>query len=197
MKKCKITKKIVALTLMTAVTASSVAVSPTAAKKAEAATKYKAYLCLQTAKFTFRDEHNSSKFSSKLQNTTNKLSSAASKAKFKNVTMTKSKKAKTYTVSLTGLKSGVISKDGTFNTLFVDTAIPGSMKSKVTVTNVKVKFDGKTVKTFKKAVLTPDTGKTADFTQIQIINTWNSNVPKFSYTMPKKSIQITYTIKFK
>ncbi|MCD7824703.1 MAG: hypothetical protein LUH14_01840 [Clostridiaceae bacterium] len=192
----KLSKRVLSLALATAVVASSVVAAPTA-KKAEAATKYKAYLCLQTAKFTFRDEHNDSKFSSKLQNTTNKLSSSASKAKFKDTTMTKSTKAKTYTVSLTGLKSGVISKDGSFNTLFVDTAIPGSMKSKVTVTNVKVKFDGKTVKTFKKAVLTPDTGKTADFTQIQIINTWNSNVPKFSYTMPKKSIQVTYTIKFK
>ncbi len=87
--------------------------------------------------------------------------------------------------------------DTAFNTLFVDTSIPGTMKDKVNVTNVQVFFDGKKVKTFKKAVLTPDPDKTDDFTQIQIINTWNSRVPTFKYTMPKKSIKVTYTIKFK
>lgn len=192
----KVSKRVVSLAVAVAVVAASVVV-PTTAKKADAAAKYTGYLCLSTGKWTFRNNHDDSKFSSKLQNTTNTLSKKASKAKFKNVTMKKSKKKKTYSVSLTGLKKGVISKDKTFNALYVDTTIPGSMASKVKVTNVKLYLDGKCVKTFKKGILTPDPGKTDDFTQIQVINTWNKRVPKFKYKMPKKSIKITYTVKFK
>ena len=93
-----------------------------------------------------------------------------------------------YTVKLTGLNKKVMSKDKTFNALYVDTTIPGKMKNKVKVTNVKLIIDGKTVKTYKKGVLTPDPGKSDAFTQIQVINTWNSRVGKVSYKMPKKSV---------
>lgn len=197
MKQWKIVKRIFSLALAVVLAIGSVIAAPVQ-KRADAATSYSAYLCLSTEKWTFRNEHNSDKFSDKLQNTTNKLDAAADSAVFTDVkAMKKNKKAKKYTVSLTGLKPGVIGKDGGFNTLFVDTTIPGSMKDKVTVKNVQVFFDGKKVKTFKKAVLTPDPGATADFTQIQIINTWNQRVPAFKYTMPKKSIKVTYTIKFK
>lgn len=197
MKFSKAAKRVISIALAIAVVATSVVVAPVQ-KSATAATSYSAYLCLCTEKWTFRNEHNSDKFSNKLENTTNELSSSASKAKFTDVkSMKKNKKAKTYSVSLTGLKADVIGKDGAFNTLFVDTSIPGSMKDKITVTNVQVYFDGKKVKTFKKAVLTPDPGASADFTQIQVINTWNNRVPAFKYTMPKKSIKVTYTIKFK
>lgn len=195
MRLSKVAKKVVSLAMAIAVVATSVAVSPVA-KSADAAAKYTGYLCLATGKWTFRNTHDDSKFSSKLQNTTNELSADASKAKFKDVSMKKAKKAATYTVSLTGLKKGVISEDKTFNTLFVDTTIPGSMKKKVTVTNVKVYMDNKLTTTIKKPVITPDDGKDG-FYQIQVINTWNDKVKAFKYTMPKKSIKITYTIKFK
>lgn len=190
----KMVKRVMSLALAAAVVATSV--SAPAAKKANAAS-YKAYLCMATEKWTFRNQHDDSKFSNKLQNTTNKLDKKASKAKFTDVTMKGGKKAQKCTVKLTGLSKGVISKDGSFNALFVDTTIKGSQKNKVSVTNVTVKFDGKTVKTFKKAVLTPDPGDNSGFVQIQLINTWNDRVPSFKYSMPKKSIEVSYTIKFK
>jgi hypothetical protein len=68
----KFAKKVLAVAVAVAVTASSVVATPST-KKADAAS-YKAYLCLQTAKFTFRNQHDDAKFSNKLQNTTNKLS---------------------------------------------------------------------------------------------------------------------------
>ena len=170
----KFAKKVLAVAVAVAVTASSVVATPST-KKADAAS-YKAYLCLQTAKFTFRNQHDDAKFSNKLQNTTNKLSKNS--AKFKDTTMKKGKK--TYTVQLTGLNK-CIAKD----------------KKKVTVTNVNVFFDGKKVKTIKKGVLTPDPGQTDGFVQLQIINMWNSRVAKFKYTMPKKTIKVTYTVKIK
>ena len=55
----------------------------------------------------------------------------------------------------------------------------------------------KKVKTIKKGVLTPDPGQTDGFVQLQIINMWNSRVAKFKYTMPKKTIKVTYTVKIK
>lgn len=93
----KFAKKVLAVAVAVAVTASSVVATPST-KKADAAS-YKAYLCLQTAKFTFRNQHDDAKFSNKLQNTTNKLSKNS--VKFKDTTMKKGKK--TYTVQLTGL----------------------------------------------------------------------------------------------
>ena len=176
----KFAKKVLAVAVAVAVTASSVVATPST-KKADAAS-YKAYLCLQTAKFTFRNQHDDAKFSNKLQNTTNKLSKNS--VKFKDTTMKKGKK--TYTVQLTGLNK-CIAKDKTFNTLYVDTNIKGKDKKKVTVTNV----------TIKKGVLTPDPGQTDGFVQLQIINMWNSRVAKFKYTMPKKTIKVTYTVKIK
>lgn len=192
----KTVKRVLSLAVALTVVATSVTV-PQAAKKADAASTYKGYLCLATGAWTFRNQHDDSKFSNKLQNTTTKLSSKAKSAKFTDVTMKKSKKGATYTVKLTGLKKGVISKDGAFNSLYVDTTIPGTMIKKVSFKNVSVKFDGKTVKTFKTGVSTPDPGSTDGFVQLQIINTWNSRVPKFKYSMPKQSIEVTYTIAIK
>ena len=139
----KFAKKVLAVAVAVAVTASSVVATPST-KKADAAS-YKAYLCLQTAKFTFRNQHDDAKFSNKLQNTTNKLSKNS--VKFKDTTMKKGKK--TYTVQLTGLNK-CIAKDKTFNTLYVDTNIKGKDKKKVTVTNVKVFFDGRKLRLSKK-----------------------------------------------
>ena len=57
----KFAKKVLAVAVAVAVTASSVVATPST-KKADAAS-YKAYLCLQTAKFTFRNQHDDAKFS--------------------------------------------------------------------------------------------------------------------------------------
>ena len=89
------------------------------------------------------------------------------------------------------------SKDVLVHADHVKVYIKGKDKKKVTVTNVNVFFDGKKVKTIKKGVLTPDPGQTDGFVQLQIINMWNSRVAKFKYTMPKKTIKVTYTVKIK
>lgn len=122
-------------------------------------------------------------------------------AKFKDVTVKKSKKAATYTVSLTGLKNS-IAEDGGWNTIYVDTSIPGTMRNKIKVSKIVVKFDGKAVKTIKNPTITPDPGKKADFTQIMALNCWNTFAQKKwkaeSVTkMPKDSITVSFTMKFK
>lgn len=194
----KLTKRVLSLAMAVAVVASSVAVAP-APKEAEAAS-YKAYLCLATKKYNYRTNHNdTAKFKSYLM--TEKDEKIAG-TKFKDVTLKKSKKAVTYTVSLTGLKSTTIAKDGGWNTLYIDTSIPGTQKSKIKVTKAVVKFDGKTVKTIKNPTVTPDPGASADFTQIMLLNTWNTySEKKWSAAkvtkMPKKSITVSFTMTFK
>lgn len=196
MKFSKTTKKVLSLSMAAAVAAGSVAV-PVNVKKADAKS-YTAYLCLATKKWTFRNEHKDSKFSSKLNNTTNKklVTKAMKKASFKNTSFTLSKKAKTFTVSLTGLNKSVMSKDGGFNTLYVDTTVPGTMKNKVKATKLVLTIDGKKY-TIKNPVVTPDKANKKDNVQFMAINTWNKKIKKFSYKMPKKSITISVTAKLK
>ena len=67
---------------------------------------------------------------------------------------------------------------------------------------VEVEIDGKTVKTIKKPTLTLDPGKKDKFTQIMVVNTWNSNANKKCAAtsikkMPKKSMTVTVTGKLK
>jgi len=197
MKLTKVTKRVISLAMAVAVVASSIAVAPSP-KKAEAAS-YKAYLCLATKKYHYRTNHNDTdKFQSYLLT---EKDEKVDGTKFKDVTVKKSKKAATYTVSLTGLKSA-IAEDGGWNTLYIDTSIPGTMRNKVKVTKMVVKFDGKKVKTIKNPTITPDPGKKQDFTQIMALNCWNSYSQKKwkaeSVTqMPKNSISVSFTIKFK
>ena len=197
MKFSKAAKKVVSVALAAAVVVGSVAVAP--APKADAASKYTAYLCFATKKWNHRNNHNDSGFSTKVLTEKNKVNAKAKKAKFKNATVSKSKKSKTYTVSLTGLKSGALSKDGGWNSLYVDTTIPGKMKSKFKVSKVTVKVDGRTVKTIKKPTITPDPGASDAYCQVQVINIWNKYASKktkaTSVKMPKKSISVSFTVK--
>lgn len=197
MKLTKVTKRVISLAMAVAVVASSIAVAP-APKKAEAAS-YKAYLCLATKKFNYRTNHNDT---AKFQNyLLTEKDEKIDGTKFTDVTVKKSKKEATYTVKLTGLKNA-IAEDGGWNTLYVDTSIPGTMRDKIKVSKLVVKFDGKAVKTIKNPTITPDPGKNADFTQIMALNIWNSFAQKKwkaeSVTkMPKSSITVSFTIKFK
>lgn len=198
MKFSKAAKRVMSVALATAVVTGSVAVAP-APKKAEAAKKYTAYLCFATQKWNHRDTHDSAKFSNKVMTEKNTVNAKAKKAKFKNATIKMSKKSKTYTVSLTGLKKGALSSDKGWNSLFVDTTIPGSMKKKFKVSKLVVKVDGKKVKTIKNPTITPDPGATANFCQVQVINIWNTYASKktkaTSIKMPKKSISVSFTVK--
>lgn len=197
MKLTKVTKRVISLAMTVAVVASSIAVAP-APKKAEAAS-YKAYLCISTKKFNYRTNHNDTgKFQNYLMT---EKDEKVGGTKFTDVTVKKSKKAATYTVKLTGLKNA-IAEDGGWNTIYVDTSIPGTMRNKVKVSKLVVKFDGKAVKTIKNPTITPDPGKKADFTQIMALNCWNSFAQKKwkaeSVTkMPKNSITVSFTIQFK
>lgn len=196
MRLTKVTKKVVAVAMTVAVTASSIVAAPTAPKKAEAAS-YKAYLCMMTAKYATRSNHNDEGNFFNYLVTEQKEQIVGTK--FKDVTMKTSKKAKTYTVSLTGLK-GAIANDGGWNTIYVDTNIPGTDKNKIKVTKAVLKFDGKVVKTIKNPTITPDPGKTADFTQIMIVNGWNTYSEKKCKAasikkMPKNSMSVTFTVK--
>ncbi|MDD7402476.1 MAG: hypothetical protein SO170_00055 [Butyribacter sp.] len=198
MKLSKAAKRVMSLALATAVTVGSVAVAP-APKKADAASKYTAYLCFATKKWNHRNNHNDSGFSTKVLTEKKKVNAKAKKAKFKNATVKMSKSSKTYTVSLTGLKSGAISKDGGWNSLYVDTNIPAKYKKKFKVSKLTVKVDGKTVKTIKNPVITPDPGASDAYCQVLVINTWNSRCNKrtnaTSVKMPKKSISVSFTVK--
>jgi hypothetical protein len=195
MKTNKIMKRALALTLTFAMAATSVVVPAATAKKASAKANWTAYLCLQTGKYTYRNNHNDSAFSTKLQNGNGKkLPAAASKATFKNASI---KKSGTYTVSLTGLKAGVISKDKKFNTLYIDTNMPSeTMLKKVKFSNLVVKFDGKTVLSKSSPVVTP-AKKGSDFMQCMAVNIWNKKCKSFKYSMPKKSITMTVKVTLK
>ena len=134
---------------MVAVT--SVVAAP-APKKAEAAS-YKAYLCFQTEKFQYRNTHDDAAFASTpMDQSGEKLAGT-----FKDVSFKKGKL--NFTVKVTGLKKGQL--EGGWNTLFVDTTLPGKNKSKLKVTNVTVKMDGKVVKKIKNPTITPDPGASA------------------------------------
>lgn len=172
-------------------------VAPKAVKKAEAAKSYTAYLCLQTKKYNFRNNHDDAKYATYLKAKTNKK---LGKGKFTNAKFKKGKVK--FTVSLKGLKASDISKDGGFITLYVDTNLPGKKKSKLVISKAVVKMDGKKVATIKKPVLTPDPGKKDKWTQVMVINDYNKYA-KAKYAgsklkkMPKKSLTVTITGKLK
>lgn len=194
----KLSKKAVSLAVAVAVVASSV-VAPTAAKKAEAAKSYSAYLCFASKGYNgVLDENVTGNRSKGVMNGNKKESIKGIK-----VSNASFKKGKfTFTVSATGKNLKKFASDKGWNSLYVDTTLPGKDKKKLKVTKAVVKMDGKTVKTIKNPTLTPDPGKTQTNTQIMCLNTWNkyanakwaaSKVKK----MPKKSISVTVTGKLK
>lgn len=186
-------KKILSFALAAAVTASSVAAVPQFTKKADAASSVTAYLCFASKGYngalTNHDDANRSKG---VMNGNQKTSIGG--IKVTNATIKKGKF--TVTVSATGSKLKTFAKDGGWNSIFVDTSLAGSQKSKLKVTSAILKIDGKTIKTIKNPVLTPDPGKSQSFTQVMVVNTWNSYAQKkYSASsckaMPKKSISVT------
>lgn len=194
----KLSKKAVSLAVAVAVVASSV-VAPTAAKKAEAAKSYSAYLCFASKGYNGVATNHDDKDHSKGVMNGNKSASIKG-IKLKNASFKKGKVS--FTVSATGKNLKKFASDKGWNSLYVDTSLPGKNKAKLKITKAVVKFDGKTVKTIKNPVLTPDPGKTQNFTQIMCLNTWNKNAnAKWNASsvtkMPKKSISITITGKLK
>lgn len=198
MKFSKTTKKVVSVAMAAAVVASSVAV-PTVAKKADAASKYNAYLCFSSKSYKgVRANHNDANFKLGVFNG-NKKSKIAG-VSCKNATFKKGKF--TFTVSVSGKGLKALKGEKGFNALYVDTSLPGTQKSKLSVSKLTIKIDGKTVKTIKKPALTPDPGKSDKFTQIMCVNSWNTYAEKKCKAAsiskaPKKSISVTVTGKLK
>ncbi len=97
----------------------------------------------------------------------------------------------TYTVSLSG--DFDFGSDETLNLLFVSTDIP--LDAGVTVSDVKVSFDGNVKYTFDEAFMNPDEKEYVNFQQINI---WNPDLGGedglFGYTMPSDSISIEFTV---
>ena len=191
----KTTKRVLSLAMTAAVAASSVAVAPTP-KKADAAGSYTAYLCFASKTYKgVRSNHNDGNFNLGVHNGNTKKKI---KTSIKNATFKKGKVS--FTVSVTGnaLKNALKGDKG-FNTIYVDTNLPGTSKKKFKVSSATLKIDGKTVKTIKNPYLTPDAGKEKkEFTQIMIVNTWNPNAEKkykaSSLTkVPTKSMAVTVT----
>lgn len=194
----KLSKKVVSLAVAAAVVASSI-VAPGAAKKAEAAKSYSAYLCFASKGYNGAlTNHNDSNRSKGVMNGNGEK--AIGGIKVSNASFKKGKVS--FTVSATGKNLKKFAKDKGWNSMYVDTSLPGKDKSKLKITKAVIKMDGKVVKTIKNPALTPDPGKTQEFTQIMCLNTWNKNseakCKAASVTkMPKKSISITITGKLK
>lgn len=194
MKFNKTTKKVLSLSLAAAVTAGSV-VAPGMGKKTDAAASYKAYLCFMSKSYKGCLNQGSDR-SKKVHNNGKSYSGITIKdATFKKGNFT-------FTVSVTGKNLAKFKSDKGWNTIYVDTNLPGTSKSKFSVSKAVLKMDGKVVKTIKNPVVTPEKGKKQDTTQPQIVNCWNTACEKkckaASITkMPTKSMSVTITGKLK
>lgn len=193
-----VTKRMLSMAVATAVAASAVVV-PAAPQKADAASSYTAYLCFMSKSYNgVRSNHNDSDYNKGVMNGNTKKS--LSGVKCTNATFKKGNV--NFTVSVTGSKLKSFKKDKGWNTIYVDTSLPGKSKSKLKITKLVLKIDGKTVKTISNPTLTPDPGASDDFTQIMCVNSWNNYSEKkckaSSITkMPTKSISVTVTGKLK
>ena len=185
--------------ILAAAAASAMAVSMMAAMPASAEETYHAYLGIQSASFTFRNAWNEGQYGKGI---------AADDGSFyfdhltgwdgptalnKGGTFTDAEITGdgTYSVSLTG--DFDFGSDETLNLLFVSTDIP--LDAGITISDVKVKFDGSTKYTFDEAYLNPDD---AEYVSPMMINIWNDDLGKadglFGYTMPTSSVEIEFTV---
>lgn len=199
MRLSNVAKRVFSVALAAAVTASSIVAVPQVSKKADAASSATAYLCFASKGYNgVLSNHNDSNRSKGVMNGNKKKS--ISGVKVSNATIKKGKF--TVTVSASGSKLKSFAKDKGWNSIYVDTSLAGKSKKKLKVTSATLKIDGKTVKTIKNPALTPDPGKNDAFTQVMVLNTWNSYAQKkFSASsckkMPKKSISVTISGKLK
>ncbi len=154
---------------------------------------YNAYLGMQTPNWSYRDEWNSANgIGSEVWGD---FINGGAEGKFGKVTDAVVAGNGTYTVSVTDVGT-VIGDDFTaagqeyFNLLYISTDIPKT--ADVTVTDVKLIIDGKTVYTYDEAYLDPDVD---EYVKILIQNVWNEDVAELSYyAAPKKSVEMQFTI---
>ena len=182
----KTSKKVLSVAMSVAVLAGAVAIP--APKKAEAASSYKAALCMQTNNFYCRDILSDKNTCTGIKLKTGKkiAGTSASDKTFK-------KGKFNFTVSLSGFNK--VKKAKTFNFVNVNTTLPGTMKKNLKNVKLVVKVDGKTVKTIKNPAMEPQGAKTSGYVSFLVVNMWNSEAKKkcTKIKMPKKSMSITVT----
>jgi hypothetical protein len=187
-------KKIMSVAAAAALTASLMAVAPTAS----AEETYHAYIGVQSASFTFRNAWNEGTYGLGKTGDDGMVyfdqltgwdgPTAVNKGGvFTDAEITGDG---TYTVSVTDFDFG---DDETLNLLFVSTDIPQA--SGATISDVKIVMDGQTKYTFDDAYLSPDE---QEYLQPMAINIWNDDLGKedglFGYVMPSDSIEVTFTV---
>ncbi len=186
-------KKIVSLTLIMALALSSVIL----VKKEASAKNFNACLVFQTTSFFNRDGLDASNHGDCIKQQSKEIEGTSCK----DAVISGKKGTKTYTVSITGFNKLKYSDSELFNLLYVDTDLENNTK-KYSITNMVVKFDGKTVKTIKKPFITDKDG--ADNLQGIAVNTYNEGDGKGKLKwhpktkqLPKKSIEITFDVTIK
>ena len=195
----RMVKRVLSAVMAVAVAASSVIAVPQFTKKADAASSYTAYLCFMSKSYNgVRDNHDAGNAKLGVYNGNEKKT--ISGVKCTNATFKKG--SFNITVSVTGSNLKKFKSDKGWNTIYVDTTLPGSQKKKLKVSSLTLKMDGKTVKTIKNPTLTPDPGSTAGNTQVMCINAWKKYSEKKCKaasvkTMPTKSMSITISGKLK
>lgn len=193
MRLSNVAKRVFSVALAATVAASSIVAVPQVSKKADAASSATAYLCFASKSYNgVLSNHDDSNRSKGVMNGNKKASLKG--VKVSNATIKKGKF--TVTVTASGAKLKSFAKDGGWNSIYVDTNLPGKNKKKLKVTSATLKIDGSTVKTIKNPTLTPDPGVKSGNTQVMVVNTWNKYSEKkykaaSCKKMPKKSISVT------
>ena len=182
--------------ILAAIAASAVAVS-TMAVSAFSAGAYNAYLGIQSASYTFRNDWNEASYGKGVADDTNggyyfdRLTGwdgSTPLNKGGNFTDVEFTSDGTYSVKMDG--DFDFGDDESLNLLFVSTDIP--LTESVSITDVKVIIDGKTKYTFSEAYLAEDV---TDYYKPQCINIWNSDIKElFGYMMPSSSVEIQFTV---
>lgn len=191
-------KRALSITLAAAIAVAGLAVSPAETVKADEidldSGVYNAYLGLQTPNWTYRNVWNDSLGVGSeywgqfiYGNETGETYGVVTDAEVAG--------NGTYTVSITDF--GTIFEDDFaaagqdyFNLLFISTDIP--LSDSISITDVTLKIDGKTIETYDEAFLDPDE---TEYVKILIQNIWNDDVAEISYySAPTESLEMSFTI---
>ena len=140
MRFAKVPKRVLSLSMAAAVAATTVAV-PVVSQKADAASKYSAYLCFASKSFNgVAANHNDANRAKGVFNGA-KGNKKIAGIKVKNATFKKGKFK--FTVSVSGKNLKKFAKDKGWNSIYVDTSLAGAKKKKLSVSKVTLKMDGK------------------------------------------------------
>ncbi len=133
MRFAKVPKRVLSLSMAAAVAATTVAV-PVVSQKADAASKYSAYLCFASKSFNgVAANHNDANRAKGVFNGA-KGNKKIAGIKVKNATFKKGKFK--FTVSVSGKNLKKFAKDKGWNSIYVDTSLAGAKKKKLSVSRL-------------------------------------------------------------